>query len=87
MAIRRCFSLQAEQERTIEPQLTKEGENNNQAKETCCIEFYRPSLLSQGNVTYWSAIDQWPCGLMTRMTVIRGSGQKSIGPTYKAVHK
>lgn len=44
MAIRQCFSRQAEQEHTIELQLTKEEKNNNQTKKMCCIEFSRPLL-------------------------------------------
>lgn len=44
MAIRRRFSLQAEQEHTIELQLTKEEKNNNQTKKMCCVEFSRPLL-------------------------------------------
>lgn len=45
MASRRCISLQAEQQRTMEPQLTKEEKNNNQTKNTCRIESSRPLLL------------------------------------------
>lgn len=38
---------------------TKEEKNNNQTEKKQCIEFSRPLLLKQGNVTYWSMTAGW----------------------------